>query len=750
MDSASDSNNSFEEMASDGVNLHWILTNSGEIKFNNSIAVEYLKEQFNIEVKKGMILHEYLPKEIGDLIKRFLKNPEIIGEMQTSVTVKGRILHFSIVQIKKSKSKNEFALNLFCNSGLAEKVGALKQKLRRNKFITDHLFDVVWTKDLNFKSSYISKSILKQRGFTSEEFLKLEIGQAMTPESTEFINNLVSTMSLNDYSSDNPLIYFIDYYKKDGSIMHGENTVYPIFENDKIKSIYGITKDVTERIINNRKIKEQRSELQTVLNNTDEMIASIDLDYKIVTMNEANKERIRLRFGKTPKIGDLILDYVHPDNVEVLKKLFKQIIAGKRLSFQHIFTTNYDNNPEYFETSLKPIILDNNEIWGISVFVKDITDTIIIQRTLEESENRLHRITDSTLEGIWEYNIDTKALYLSQRLKKITGYRGKNELEEFKAYIKTVIEKDNYEKYKLQLLNQVSDAKSFSFEIVINTLENVGLWLQIKAFISSNLKGEPVLVSGLILDITDRKIQETALRKAKESAEEMNRLKSSFIANMSHEVRTPLNGILGVSQLLEEMDLTEEVLHYIKLQKKSGFRLLDTINNIMSLSRLEAKPNQQELISFDLNNYILKQLEPFEIMARQKNIALEFNPSEDVIMVPLNEHLFYQVFNNLVGNAIKFTPKGKIKIYTNIDGSFAKFTIVDTGIGIKKENQGKIFDSFVQESTGTGRKFEGSGLGLAIVKKYVEWSGGKITVESKKGIGSIFTLNLPLSKKINR
>lgn len=740
----------FKEMVSDGINLFWLLNKTGKIVYMNSTAITYLKDEFDIEISEGMILDECIPEKIGDQIKSFISaNPNPKKELQTPLMLNNRILHLSVSSVSNLNLAQGFAVNMYCHSGLAEKVETLQTKLQFSKFITDHLFDVVWTQDINFNLIFVSKSIYNQRGFTSDEYAKLSLEETMTPASVQFAKKLISSVNLKQHTAENPIVYTAEYYKKDGSTMFGESIAFSISENGKIKSIYGVTRDVTDRIKNLRKINEQKSELQTVLNNTDEMIASIDLEYKIVTMNEANKARIKQRIGKDPKIGDPILDYVQPDNVGELKKLFKQIINRKRSGFQHIFTTNYENRDEYFETSLKPIILDNDEVIGISVFVKDITAAIITQQTLEESESRLLRITDTTLEGIWEYNIDSNTLYLSERLKKITGYRGKNDLEEFKTYIKTVIDKDNYEKYKHQIINQTSVGKSFGFEILINTLENNELWLQVKAFVSNNLKGEPVLISGLMLDITDRKLQETALRIAKESAEEMNRLKSSFIANMSHEVRTPLNGMLGVSQLLEEMDIPEDVKYYLRLQKESGFRLLDTINNIMSLSRLEAKTNQQELKPLDLNNYIRNQLEPFEIMAKQKNIELEFIPGKDVIMLPLNEHLFYQVFNNLVGNAIKFTPKGLIKIYTDSDDTFARFTVVDTGVGIKKENKDSIFEAFVQESTGTDRKFEGSGLGLAIVKKYVEWSGGTISVESKKGVGSIFTLNLPLSKQNN-
>jgi PAS domain S-box-containing protein len=734
---------SINSESNNGVNLFWMLDNEGKIENKNSNAVDFLNNESEIEVEDGMILHVYLPNKIGQLVKNYIENPDRNDELQTSIIDNKNSFDINILPYNKENCNEGFVVNIYFHSELIEEVEAIKLKLKQNEVITDNLFDVVWIRKMDFKSGFISKSILNQRGFTPDEYLKLDLNQIMTYESAEYSKMLISSPDFKNNSAGNPLFYFADYYRKNGSIMHGESVVYPIYNNGKIDSIYGITRDVTDQVIYMRKIKEQKSELETVLNNTEEMIASIDLDYKIVTMNNANKKRLKNKYGKNPKMGDDILDYINPDNKAVIKKIFEQIVAKEKTSFQHIFTTNY-NKPEFFETSIKPIIMDNDEIIGISVFVKDITDAITMQRHLEESESRLLRITDSSLEGIWEYNLEDNTLFLSHRLRKITGFTGKNDLNEFKTYIKTVIGMEDYTSYKSQLFKQIAEEKPFDLELFISR-DDVDLWLQIKAYVTYNLSGKPQLISGFMLDITERKIQETALKIAKENAEEMNRLKSNFIANMSHEVRTPLNGILGVTQYLEGMDLSEKVKHFLKLQKKSGFRLLDTINNIMSLSRLEAKTNQQELKSFDLNDFIRNQLEAFEFMAKQKNITLEFIPKKEKIQVPLDEHLFYQVFNNLVGNAIKFTNHGWVKIYTDADNDYAKFTVVDTGIGIKKENLENVFEAFVQESTGTSRKFEGSGLGLAIAKKYVEWSGGNIFVESKKGKGSKFILNLPLS-----
>ena len=730
---------------SDSVNVFWIINGDGIVDFAPPLSVEYLKSQYNIDVSEGTILHEILPKEIGKMIELYIKQKKSVHEqLQEFINFDKRLLHLTVTPIKQKNKERTFMVNIYFHSSLTEKTETINIKHQQEKFIIDNLIDVVWSRKNDIYPNYVSDSIFNQRGYTPEEYLKLDLNEFMSPNDVKFIYKTFGSKKFLKYSAKDPLIYVAEYFKKDGSIMFGESISYPIFENGKFTRIYGITRDVTDRVLNLRKIQEQKSELETILNNTDEMIASVDLDLKIVTMNHANKKRIKFRIGRTPETGDSFLDYVNKDNVALTRKVLKEIISGERMIFQHIYTTDYDGEIDYFDSSLKPIMLDN-EVIGVSIFVKSITDTIVTHRALEESENRLKRITDSSLEGVWEYDLEENDLYLSHRLKNIVGYHGKNELSEFRSFIKSVVGSDSYEKFKGQLINKIKTDKSFSFEVFINANKKKNFWLQVQAFISKNTKGKPVLISGFILDITERKKQEVDLRKAKERAEEMNRLKSSFIANMSHEVRTPLNGILGVSQLLEQKDLPEETKHYLKLQKDSGLRLLDTINNIMSLSRLEASPNLDDLKSFDLNAYILKNIEPFEVLAHQKNIDLIFYPNKEKIMLPINEHLFYQVFNNLVGNAIKFTLKGSVKLSTNVSESFATITITDTGIGIKQKNLKKIFDSFVQESTGTGRRFEGSGLGLAIVKKYVEWSGGSIYVESKKGKGSVFILRLPLA-----
>ena len=253
-------------------------------------------------------------------------------------------------------------------------------------------------------------------------------------------------------------------------------------------------------------------------------------------------------------------------------------------------------------------------------------------------------------------------------------------------------------------------------------------------------------------DITEKKQFLDALIAAKEKAEESDRLKSAFLANISHEIRTPMNGILGFSELLKDPQLTgEEQVEYIDLIHQSGKRMLNLINDLIDISRIEAGETNMQIAETSVNQIIHNLCVFFKHDAEKKELRLHCTtplPDTESLIVT-DQSMLLQILTNLVQNALKFTKKGGIDIgYTRNNGTI-EFYCHDTGIGIPADMKEKIFDRFHQVDNSLTRAHEGAGLGLSISKAYVEMLGGTIQVESVEGRGSRFFFTLPCNNPLN-
>ena len=364
------------------------------------------------------------------------------------------------------------------------------------------------------------------------------------------------------------------------------------------------------------------------------------------------------------------------------------------------------------------------------------------EENLRKSENRYHDLFSQANEGLLIMTLDGQLSDLNRAFAEMHGY--------------TVDELKNYNIRKLDVLgdNTLDDrtnliVRILAGEVVRFDVEHYhkdGHIFPVSVTTSLVSIDDQQFFQAFHQDITERKHSEKELIIAKDRAEESDRLKSAFLANMSHEIRTPMNGILGFAGLLNEPDLSGEQQHeYIKIIEKSGARMLNIINDIVDISKIEAGLMNLNFNDTDINEKIEFIYIFFKPQVEEKGMQLLFKnalPTKEAIIRTDNEKV-YSILTNLVKNAIKYSKEGVIEFGYLKKGETLEFYVKDTGIGIPKDRQEAIFKRFIQSDISKKQAIQGAGLGLSIAKAYVEMLGGKIWVESEEGIGSTFYFTLP-------
>jgi signal transduction histidine kinase/ActR/RegA family two-component response regulator len=375
------------------------------------------------------------------------------------------------------------------------------------------------------------------------------------------------------------------------------------------------------------------------------------------------------------------------------------------------------------------------------------SDHLVAVDKVHDFENFFSLISDYAKIGYAKFNLGTHEGYAVRQ-----WYRNMGESEETPLNQIVGIYNHMHPEDRQKIVNFFEDAKngkakSFSGEIRIQRPgTDKWNWIYKNLLISKYSGGGAIEATGVNYDITAFKENQQELTASKEKAEAMDKLKSAFLANMSHEIRTPLNAIVGFSDLITSTEDSEEKNQYIQIIHENNDLLLNLINDILDLSKMEAGMVDLHYEDVDVNG-LCESILKSERLKIKEGVEAIFDAKEAECVINTDRSRLMQLITNMFNNAIKYTEKGSIKLgYEWVDDKNIKFHISDTGVGISEENLKKIFDRFVK----LNRFVQGTGLGLAICSTIAEKMGGKIGVESKIGEGSTFWFVLPATNKANK
>ncbi len=389
-----------------------------------------------------------------------------------------------------------------------------------------------------------------------------------------------------------------------------------------------------------------------------------------------------------------------------------------------------------------PDIYDQRSIEIMELVAHELSMFIDRQRS-EEKTNKLSRAVEQSSVSVVITNREGIIEYVNPFFTKLTGYS----FQEAKGNTPHFLESGHQSTTFFQKLwNTILSGKDWEGEI-LNKKKNGDLFW-VKTVISPIVNSKAAITNFVSIqeDISERKKMLEELVSAKEKAEESDRLKTEFLNNMSHEIRTPMNGIIGFSDMLDEPGLSDERRkYYSKIVQNSSHQLLRIIDDLLEISTLETKQEKSYETEFSLNDFLMELFSIFDLKSKERNIPLYLKKGfhDDQSYIISDKTRLNKIVSNLLENALKFTNEGFVEFGYFIENERLKLYVKDTGIGISPKNHQIIFDRFSQEDKEISSKHGGLGLGLSISKENAHLLGGDISLESKKGQGSVFYVTLP-------
>ncbi len=513
------------------------------------------------------------------------------------------------------------------------------------------------------------------------------------------------------------------------------------FQKEALKTL---SEDIMLQIVNNKK-NDERRKLEKFFMMSIDLICIAGLDGLFKRINPAFKQT--LGWEEEEMIGKSFFDFIHPEDVEKTKNELENLRAGKNImDFINRYRTK--NNSYRIFQWVASADLKTGEIFAIA---RDNTVFKKIKAENEASATAIEQLNTALNESAIVSVTDPKGKieFVNEAFCKVSKYKR----EELIGKDHRIVNSGFHSKeFIAEIWSTLQNGKIWKGEIKNRCKDGSYFWVEttIVPFLDADKK--PLRYVSILYDVTDRVQLESALRKSKYEIEKTAKIKEQFLANMSHEIRTPLNAIIGFSEILRSSRLTPKQEEHAKIITRSGENLMGIINDILDFAKIESGNFSLEKVPMSIAeiNDSIKNM--FLKTAEEKKIELKVFSDNDIPACVNGDSIrITQILVNLIGNAIKFTASGSVRIFTTIisqdeDTFMVEYKVADSGIGIASDKLDVIFDRFVQAEDDTTRKFGGTGLGLSIVKNLVKLMNGEISVKSELNIGSEFRLLIPLQK----
>lgn len=499
----------------------------------------------------------------------------------------------------------------------------------------------------------------------------------------------------------------------------------------------GIIQDITRRKEAQRALRESEKKLRTILENAQPIFFMLDPDGTFVVSEGADLETIGLEPGEA--VGHSIYE-LYGDSPEIIEEI-ERTLGGEPVRF----TSEVDGR--YFETWCTPYYDDHGTLLGCIGMSTDETERRNAQAQLRETKNFYEQVLDQHPTELAVFDRDARYQYVNSQAiadpeirEWIVGHTN----EEYCRH-------RNFDpaigRRRDDTIREVARShEPARFEETLEGEEETLHYVRVLVPVA-DLEGRVTHVVGCGLDVTERVHYEQALREAKEQAEEASHLKSAMLANMSHEVRTPLTAITGFAEVLKTEETDADVQRFANLIVDSGRRLMDTLDSVLQLSKLEAGARSLERQPVDLVKEAKIVITEQKARSEADGIDLRVEATEGHVTGYCDKTAVQRILMNLVSNSVKFTDSGgEVVVRVEQDNGQAYLEVEDTGIGMSEAFQDEMFEAFKQESAGLDREYEGSGLGLSLVKELIDRHGGSLDAESAQGEGTTMMVHLPLHR----